>query len=225
MNDVHPQMRQDVLVSGETPNLSHQPVPPPTSIFRSYFTQESFFDRFVSDSSDAVDVLIPVMHTNDLWRANLLSIYREIPVKRLLLGDAGCVDRTLDIASQFPRVTVFDHRSYVSLGYSIRKLIEEVRTDWFVYLHSDVYLPPGWFDTMKKFQGHYDWYECRQQLTILLEYPKPNRYHPTSGSRMGRKAAFAEVLPKIDDDYLYRNEDIVLAHLVEEAGQALWAGR
>ena len=57
----------------------------------------------MDDPSDAVDVLIPVMHTNDLWEANLLSIYREIPVKRLLLGDAGCIDRTVEIARRFPR--------------------------------------------------------------------------------------------------------------------------
>jgi hypothetical protein len=192
---------------------------PPRSIFRSYFHQGPFCDRYVQDAAAGVDVLIPVLHTNDLWEANLLSIYREIPVKRLLLGNAGCIDRTLDVAAKFPRVEVFDHRAYVSLGYSIRKLIEEVQSDWFVYLHSDVYLPPGWFDTMKKFQGQYDWYECKQHLTILLEYPKPNRHHPTSGSQMGRKAAFADVLPKIDDDYLYRNEDIIIAHLIEEAGK------
>ena len=39
-----------------------------------------------------------------------------------------------------------------------------------------------------------------------------------SGSQMGRKAAFANVLPEIDDDYLYRNEDIILANLVKNAG-------
>jgi len=210
------------LVSEKDSSSSTEPMPqPPQSIFRSYFHQPAFHDRYVQNAVDAVDVLIPVLHTNDLWEANLLSIYREIPVKRLLLGDAGCVDRTLEIAQQFPRVEVFDHRKYVSLGYSIRKLIEEVQTEWFVYLHSDVYLPAGWFETMKKFQGTYDWYECRQQLTILLEYPlsyhKCNR--PYSGSQMGRKAAFTDVLPKIEDDYLYRNEDIILAHLIEEAGQ------
>jgi hypothetical protein len=39
-----------------------------------------------------------------------------------------------------------------------------------------------------------------------------------SGSQMGRKAAFKDVLPKIDDDYLYRNEDIIFANLIKDAG-------
>jgi hypothetical protein len=35
---------------------------------------------------------------------------------------------------------------------------------------------------------------------------------------MGRKAAFANVTPQIDDDYLYRNEDIIFADLVKREG-------
>src|SRR5437762_5084073 len=118
----------------------------PRTEFRQYFQDREFIDRFAHDAERAIDVVIPVLHTNELWRANLLSTYREIPVKRLLVGDGGCIDDTIEVARGFPRVHVFDHTSFNSLGYSIRKLIEEVRTDWFVYLHSDVYLPEGWFD-------------------------------------------------------------------------------
>src|SRR5437870_3911087 len=94
--------------------------------FHKYFQEREFIDRFARDSSRSVDVIIPVLHTNELWRSNLLSIYREIPVKRLLLGDGGCIDDTIEIARAFPRVRVFDHRSFKSLGFSIRRLIEEV---------------------------------------------------------------------------------------------------
>ena len=126
-------------------------------MFERYFTPEPFTDRFAARPENAVDVIIPVLHTNELWRKNLISIYREIPVKRLLLGDAGCVDRTLEVAKDFPRVEVHDHRAFVSLGFSLRRLIEAVSTEWFVYLHSDVYLPEGWFDAMARHQGAYDW--------------------------------------------------------------------
>ena len=147
-----------------------------------------FVDRSAREPANGIDVIIPVMHTNDLWRKNLLSIYREIPVKRLLLGDAGCIDQTLAIAADFPRVTVLDHREFVSLGYSLRKLIEEVRTDWFIYLHSDVYLPAGWFDIMCRHQGTYDWFECRQHLTVLLDFPlELPDWRSFSGSQMGRR--------------------------------------
>lgn len=189
------------------------------SIFREYYEKKPMVDRFATEPKDAVDVLIPVIHTNELWRANLHSIYREIPVNRLMLADGGCIDKTLDIAREFPRVAVFDHKSYKSLGYSIRKLIEEVQTDWFIYLHSDVYLPPGWFEGMRKHKDEFDWFECQQQMTILAEYRlELDKTRAYSGSQMGRKAAFEKVLPKIDDDYLYRNEDIILADLIKNAG-------
>jgi len=192
----------------------------PHSIFARYYEVDPFVDRFGTDHERAVDVIIPIIHANEFWRANLVSIYREVPVNRLILGDGGCIDGSIDTARQFPRVEVLDHRGFTSLGYSIRHLIEAVRTEWFIYLHSDVYLPPGWFDAMFKHRGEYDWFECDQHITVLAEYPLdlPNVERPFSGSQMGRKVVFRNVTPIIDDDYLYRNEDIILAGLVKRAG-------
>ena len=190
------------------------------SIFSRYFGAEPFADRFATDSARAVDVIIPIVHTNELWRSNLTSIYREIPVNRLLIGDGGCIDNSLEVARQFPRVEVLDHRNFTSLGYSIRHLIEAVETEWFVYLHSDVFLPPGWFETMFARRNEFDWFECNQRITVMADYlldtTKVARAY--SGSQMGRKAAFANVTPLIDDDYLYRNEDIIFAQLIARNG-------
>lgn len=193
------------------------------SIFETYYTEHTLIDRFESEPDQGVDVIIPTIHTNELWRVNLMSIYREVPVRRLLLGDGGCIDDSVDIAKEFPRVEIHDHTEYVSLGFSIRKLIESVESDWFVYFHSDVYLPDGWFDTMVKYQDQYDWFECNQRLTVLvdyfLDYDTPAHERAFSGSQMGRKSAFEKVLPKIDDDYLYRNEDLIFAYLLEQEGK------
>lgn len=192
------------------------------NIFQEYFSDQKFSDLYKDEKhrGQAVDVIIPVIHTNILWEKNLLSIYREIPVNRLLIGNGGCIDDSLKIAKKFPRVKIFNHKKYVSLGYSIRKLIEEVKTDWFVYLHSDIYLPKDWFVKMQKYQKKYDWFESRQHQTImidyLLDYPKEDR--PFSGTQIGRKSAFRNVLPQIDDDYLYRNEDMIFTNLIEKEG-------
>jgi hypothetical protein len=188
------------------------------SIFREYYSEQRFVDRFAVNPRNAVDVIIPIIHTNELWRANLHSLYREIPIHRLLIGDGGCKDDSLKIVSTFPRVEIFDHTKYVSLGYSLRKLIEEVRTEWFIYVHSDVYLPPGWFDTMQRHQSTYDWFGCPQQITVTVEYPLVDHTRPYAGSQMGRKAAFAAGIARIDDDYVYRQEDFVLADIVTKAG-------
>jgi hypothetical protein len=194
--------------------------PEEPSSFERYYRAELFADRFEAERDRAVDVIIPIIHTNEFWRANLTSIYREIPVNRLLLGDGGCIDGSIDVARGFPRVEVLDHRSFTSLGYSIRHLIEATETEWFVYLHSDVFLPEGWFAKMCAHQGEYDWFECNQRINLLADYmlEVPNAERAFSGSQMGRKAAFATVTPQIDDDYLYRNEDIIIADLVKRAG-------
>jgi hypothetical protein len=190
------------------------------SIFSEFFKPGEFADRYAVDRARAIDVIIPIIHTNEFWRANLISIYREIPVNRLLLGDGGCIDDSLEIAAEFPRVEVLDHRHFTSLGYSIRHLVEATETEWFVYLHSDVYLPPGWFDAMSAHRGEYDWFECNQRITVIADYlfDSTRVRRSYSGSQMGRKAAFANVTPQVDDDYLYRNEDIIFQALVERAG-------
>jgi uncharacterized protein Smg (DUF494 family) len=187
------------------------------SIFQQYYAKAPLEDRFVVDPTDAMDVIIPIIHTNELWHTNLLSLYREIPIRSLLIGDGGCVDNSIEIVSKFPRVEVHDHRKYVSLGYSLRKLIEAVKSEWFIYVHSDVYLPPGWFDVMKRHRGEYDWFGCPMRITVLADYHFVDKERPYAGSQMGRKEAFRDV-SKIDDDFVYRQEDLVLANVVEQAG-------
>lgn len=190
----------------------------PQSIFGRYFAQEPFVDRYATNSDGAVDIIIPVLHSNELWRANLISIYREVPVHRLRLGDGGCKDETLTIAREFPRVEIYDHSSFKSLGYSVKELIKAVETDWFCYFHSDVFLPEGWFEAMRAHQAEYDWFGCPMRITALVESPLADRERPYAGTQMGRKAAFAGGLDRIDDDYVYRQEDWVFVGVVEDAG-------
>lgn len=189
-----------------------------TSIFEAYYSLPKFVDRYADNQVDAITVIIPTVHTNELWRVNLLSIYREVPVKQLLIGDGGCIDDTLDIVAEFPRVVVHDHRSYKSLGYSIKKLIEAVETDWFIYLHSDVYLPEGWFDKMILHKEEYDWFGCRMQQTVMVEFDNDYGERPYAGSQIGRKSAFSKGLSCVDDDYVYRQEDFVFSDIVASGG-------
>lgn len=192
------------------------------STFKMLYSDEVFVDRYANNPANAVDIIIPVIHTNELWRKNLISIYREIPVNRLLLGDGGCIDNSIEIAKEFPRVEVFDHRSYKTLGYSIRKLIEEVKTEFFIYLHSDVYIAPNWFDGMYKNTEKYDWFECEQKIVAFAEYDNKFANNPIGfgfgGTQMGRKKAFDDILQDMDDDYIYRNEDIVIRTLLQNKG-------
>lgn len=191
------------------------------SIFHRYYHPEPFKDRYAERPDGAIEVLIPIIHTDEMWEANLRSIYREVPVKRLLIGDGGCIDNSIEIVKKFPRVEIFDQKQYKTLGFCIRKLIEEVKTEWFAYFHSDVFLPEGWFDTMKKYKDQYDWFGCQMQVTALIEFPDENnekKKRPFAGTQIGRRGAFTKHLGEIDDDYVYRQEDYVFENVVKKGG-------
>lgn len=192
------------------------------SIFKEYYSTEEFYDKYQISKDDAIDVVIPIIHTNELWEANLYSIYREVSVNRLIISDGGCKDNSLEIVRRFPRVEILDHQRYSTLGYCLKELILSVQTEWFIYLHSDVYLPKGWYLAMKKYQNTYDWFGCPQQITVMVEYHNADKLHgetrPYAGSQMGLKKAFLDGIQSIDDDFVYRQEDYVLANIVEKNG-------
>ena len=83
----------------------------PDSIFTKYYSRSSFLDRFGADPDAAVDVIIPLLTVNEYFHTNLSSVYAEIPVNRLLIGDGGCNDETLQILSEFPRVELIDQKN------------------------------------------------------------------------------------------------------------------
>lgn len=183
--------------------------------------KEEFIDRKLNSNEEAVDVIIPMMNSNILFEKNLYSFYREIPINQLLIGDGGCTDKSLEIVMKFPRVKIINQNDYISLGYCITELISFVESEWFIYLHADVYLPENWFDVMKKYKKKYDWFECDRYKIMLIEFPETELSwikHALSGSQMGRKKAFENIIPKIDDDFLYRNEDIIFEQLILEEG-------
>ncbi len=186
-----------------------------------YCKKEEFIDKLKQSNNDAVDVIIPLINTNPLFEKNIYSFYREIPINRLIIGNGGCTDDSIEIVKKFPRVNLIDQSKYQSQGYCIAELISSVETEWFIYLHADVYLPENWYKNMKKYQKEYDWFECNRRMIVLTEFNSPNlRYikRALSGSQMGRKKAFENVIPIIDDDYLQRNEDIIFQELVIKEG-------
>lgn len=191
------------------------------SIFNKYYSKEEFIDRSKLQKEKPIDVIIPLINTNELFEKNLCSFYREIPINRLIIGNGGCTDNSIEIVKKFPRVKVINQTSNCTVGYRTKKLIENVETEWFIFLHADVYLPENWYDKMKKYQKKYDWFECYRKMTTLVEFWSEEQHKQErafSGSQMGRKKAFENILPKIDDDYLYRNEEIIFQELIIAEG-------
>ena len=146
------------------------------SIFSKYYSKKNFVDRTELKKEEPIDVIIPLINTNELFEKNLYSFYREIPINRLLIGDGGCTDNSIEIVKKFPRIIIIEQSKYKSLGYCVKELIEQVETEWFVYLHADVYLPENWYDEMKKHQKDYDWFECYRKMTTLVEFWLENKH-------------------------------------------------
>ena len=191
--------------------------------FSCFFELPPFVDLYADHSgSAALTVIIPAAHVNELWKANLLSIYRECPVYELIIGDAGLSDADKSIARSFPRVKILDHVGF-TLGYSIRLMLQEVSTPIFAYFHSDVFLPKDWYASMMPGLGQYDWFGCSMVQTTLLVHKNDYGRRPYAGAQIGRKDVFDRFINDIEDDYVWRQEDFVFAHNVEKVGGSVGA--
>lgn len=191
-----------------------------SSIFSKYYQiPNNLTDKFLNTNFDeTIDVIIPLINTNELFERNLYSFYKEIPIRNLIIGDGGSTDGSLEILKQFPRVKVLDHKNLKSQGGSIIDLITNVKSDYFIYLHADAFLPNEWYEKMKTKSTIYDWFECNQKLTTLIEFWAEKMERSFSGAQMGNRKIFDKIIPLIKDDYLQRNEDIIIAELIEHVG-------
>lgn len=194
--------------------------PESTQLIRDLFQTHNFQDYAQRDDIDSrIDVIIPVLHSNDLWRENLTSFYREIPINRIIIGDAGCIDDTVSIAKEFPRVEIINHQHISTLGASIADLISRVTTSKFAYLQSDVYLPNGWFAAMESKGRHFAWVGSPMQVVTMLDYKVDySGRRPLAGAQLGETAIFNNLREFIDDDFVYRQEDFVLEEYVRQQG-------
>ncbi len=144
----------------------------------------------------------------------------------MLIGYGGGTDNSLDIVKKFPRVIIVDQDKkykghlYGSQGISIAELMSMVETEWFIYLHADVYLPDDWYTTMEKYQNEYDWFECSRDINVLIQFKHlvDDTTRAYSGSQMGRFKAFKNILPKIEDGYIQNNEDLIFQELIIAEG-------
>jgi hypothetical protein len=195
-------------------------IPESPNLIRNLFQDHKFFDRALSTPiEDRIDVILPILHSNDMFKENLTSIYREIPINRLIVGDAGCIDNSLEILSNFPRVLVLNHRAIKTLGGSIADLTARLDTENFCYIQSDVYLPSGWFENMTNELARADWIGSPMQVVTMIDYKLDyNGTRPLAGAQLGRSEYLRHIKDFIDDDYVYRQEDFVLEEFVRKNG-------
>ncbi|MCX8205299.1 MAG: glycosyltransferase family 2 protein, partial [Candidatus Nezhaarchaeota archaeon] len=78
------------------------------------------------------------------------SIYRNVPVGRLIVVDGGSTDGTVEFLEKLPRVEVIDD-SKGNRATARQKGIEAVETEWHLHVDSDVILCKDWFTKASRY--------------------------------------------------------------------------
>jgi glycosyltransferase involved in cell wall biosynthesis len=99
-----------------------------------------------------VDVVILTKNSERLLRECIDSIYKNIPVNILIVVDGCSTDKTLQIVKEFQErhgnvVFVEDEGTR---GSARQKAMKKVKSDWFMFVDSDVLLSENWFAKAEK---------------------------------------------------------------------------
>jgi len=102
-----------------------------------------------------VDVVLLTKNSEKKLNECLLSIYRNVPVNRLIVVDGFSTDKTLDIVNEFQKkhgnILVARDRGNRA---SARQLgMRQVSTEWFMFVDSDVILCEDWFQKAERYVG------------------------------------------------------------------------
>ena len=110
---------------------------------------------------DKIDVVIRTRNSSDLLAACLDSIFREIPVRKVIMVDGGSSDNTLEIASQYNNVEIYRKPEF-NLGEATQFGFNLAKTLWIAVIDSDIVLKTGWFKEISKYMYDADAVEsCR----------------------------------------------------------------
>ncbi len=97
--------------------------------------------------SEQIDVVMLTKNSERLLRQCLESVYKNVPVNRLIVVDGYSTDGTIEILKDFQErfgnVVLIKTRG--TRGSARQAAIKEARTDWFMFVDSDVILCNDWF--------------------------------------------------------------------------------
>ncbi|MEM2999052.1 MAG: glycosyltransferase family A protein [Candidatus Bathyarchaeia archaeon] len=100
-----------------------------------------------------IDVVVLTKNSEHLLDKCLASVYRNVPVNNLIVVDGFSTDRTLKIVEEFNKkygnVKVIAVEG--SRARAREKGLQQITTEWFMFVDSDVILSKDWF---KKAEQH-----------------------------------------------------------------------
>jgi len=101
-------------------------------------------------------VLLTKNSVNPCLKECLESIRKQLPINRLIIVDGGSTDGTIELCKAiFPAAQIiYDVKGNRATARQIG--IDQVCTDWFVFMDSDVILKEGWFKNASKYMVNPD---------------------------------------------------------------------
>ncbi len=99
-----------------------------------------------------IDVVILTKNSEHKLKECIEAVYENVPVNRLIVVDGYSTDRTLEIVREFHgqhgNVVVIQDRG--TRATARQKGIEQVETEWFMFVDSDAVLCRNWFKKAEK---------------------------------------------------------------------------
>ena len=178
-----------------------------------------------------MDLICPIYWLDEnLFFRNVQSWIKELPLNKLILGvNNPKLDLSESLYSEEKEIIsqdwdYIDQLHLKTLGACLADLMKRVETDWFIYVHSDAFITPYAFEVMKPYikkeVGIIESERLHWDGTMSLmhnEYEIPfytfdNYYNidrACSGFQIFQKKAVQSAINMIEDDYIYRNEDLI----------------
>lgn len=180
-----------------------------------------------------LDLLCPIYWLDErFFYNNVKSWIKELPLKKIILGInnpnldlSPNIFEEKDILSQ--DLEYINQLHLKTLGGCLIDLIKRVETKWFVFVHSDAFITPYAFEIMKNYMKpnvgiieseRYHWDGTTSYIFgkyIIPIYTFDNYYNHNraySGFQIFQKKAIQSIIDKIEDDYIYRNEDLIFQY-------------
>jgi glycosyltransferase involved in cell wall biosynthesis len=102
-----------------------------------------------------VDVVIITKNSEHMLSECLKSVYKNVPVNRLIVVDGYSTDKTLEIVHEFQKkhgnILLIQDRG--NRATARQKGINQVKTEWFMFVDSDAVLCKDWFKKAEKHLG------------------------------------------------------------------------
>ncbi len=167
-----------------------------------------------------IDVIVPAYHIDADFEVNLKSWLRELPVNKLYIGAHDT--KLLDYLDYDNRIVFIDMSNVKTLGKELVKLMSLVETEWFAFVHTDVEITSYAYKQMKPMMVEGVGMIESEHLHIEDGVPKYYNYYNEpraySGFQLIRKACIESSIIQIEDDYVYRNEDLIFQNVCEFNG-------